>query len=283
MPHGNVMTVQTLPDFGGHEVEAEAVRRAAGLISQARLRGTTLKALPDDVCPADEHEAYAVQDEVHRLLSGNQRGRTVGHKIGCTTPVMQEFLGIPNPCAGAVFQPTVHFQEGMLKHAEYLHPGVECELAVSIGSDLPPGKTPHTRESVAHAVSAVFAGIEIVDDRWEDYTQVSTPELIADDFFGAGCVLSGPNAGWKELDMENVRGQMRINGRTVGEGRGADILGHPFEALSWLANSLNERGAMVRRGEIVMLGSLVQTNWVNHMDQVEVEIEGIGSTMAWFG
>ena len=32
-----------------------------------------------------------------------------------------------------------------------------------------------------------------------------------------------------------------------------------------------------------MLGSVVQTNWVEQMHEVQVEIEGLGRVRAWFG
>lgn len=264
-------------------MQRKDIEKAAESISSARIAGARLDALPGEYSPVDETEAYEVQAEVHRILSSKGLGRVVGHKIGCTTPVMQEFLGIDNPCAGAIFQPTIHFQEGMLKSSEYLHPGVECELAVFIGSEIIASNEPHTRDSVAPHVQAVFAAIEIVDDRWNDYTKIVTPSLIADDFFGAGCVVGEPAADWQNLDLGALSGEMRINGKKVGEGTGSDILGHPLEALAWLANSLNGRGASLQQGEIVMLGSLVQTQWVNKMDRVEIEIEGLGSAGAWFG
>ena len=264
-------------------MQPEKARRAAEIISAARLHGAHIARLSPDLRPPDEAAAYQVQAEVNSILSANGRGRSIGYKIGCTTPVMQEFLGIPNPCSGALFQPTVHFEEGMLRYDDYLHVGVECEIAVFIGAGLPIAGGGHTAESVSGAVQAVFAGIEIVDDRWVDYKTVDTPSLIADDFFGAGCVLSPPVTDWRSLDLPSLRGEMRINGETVGQGRGADILGNPLEALAWLANSLNERGKTLRQGEIVLLGSLVQTQWVKMMDQVEVEIEGLGKAVAWFG
>jgi 2-keto-4-pentenoate hydratase len=264
-------------------VQQDVVRKTAEYIASARTDGRRMAPLPGGMRPVDEADAYAVQAEVHRILAANQRGRTVGYKIGCTTPVMQEFLGIPNPCAGALYQPSVYFQEGMLKHASYLHPGVEAELAVFLGSDISARDGGHSRESVADAVQALFVGIEIVDDRWDDYKAIDTPSLSADDFFGAGCVLGDPIAAWQELDLANLRGEMRVNGAVVGNGSSGDILGHPLEALAWLANSVTERGESLHRGQIVMLGSVVQTRWVNHMDEVEVEVEGLGKVTAWFG
>jgi 2-keto-4-pentenoate hydratase len=264
-------------------VQQDDVRKTAEYIASARIDGRRMAPLPEGMRPVDEADAYAVQGGVHRILAANQRGRTVGYKIGCTTPVMQEFLGIPNPCAGALYQPSVYFQEGMLKHASYLHPGVEAEIAVFLGSDITARDGGHSRDSVADAVQALFVGIEIVDDRWDDYKTIDTPSLIADDFFGAGCVLGDPVASWGSLALANLRGEMRINGTVVGNGSSGDILGHPLEALAWLANSVTERGESLHRGQIVMLGSVVQTRWVNHMDEVEVEVEGLGKVTAWFG
>ena len=54
-------------------------------------------ALDGDQRPASEDEAYALQAKVNALLTGTRLGAVAGHKIGCTTPVMQNFLGIPNP------------------------------------------------------------------------------------------------------------------------------------------------------------------------------------------
>jgi 2-keto-4-pentenoate hydratase len=264
-------------------VQQQEVRKAAEHISVARKRGARMTTLPEGIRPSDEPDAYLVQTELHNILAAQRRGQIAGYKIGCTTPIMQEFLHIPNPCAGALYQSAVHFQQGMLKYPDYIHPGVEAEVAVFLGADIPARNTEHNRESVADSVQAVFAGIEVVDDRWDDYTAIDTPSLIADDFFGAGCVLGEPVATWRDLDLGDLNGEMRINGTVVGNGCSGDILGHPFEALAWLANSLANRGESLRGGQIVMLGSVVQTQWVDHMDEVEVEIEGLGTVTAWFG
>lgn len=231
--------------------------------------------------PQDESQAYAVQDALHALLEP-VLGPVSGHKIGCTTPVMQAFLGIPNPCAGGVFASTVHRSPARLAHAHYLHVGVECEMVVKLGRDLPPSSAPHTRESVADAVAEVMAGMEIVDDRYVDYKSLDTPTLIADDFFDAGCVLGAPLRDWRALDLAVLSGVTSINGTQVGRGRGADVMGHPFEALAWLANNLSRRGRGLKAGEFVFTGSVVETKWVNRGDRVVMEIDGLGQVEAVF-
>src|SRR3954462_1296199 len=174
--------------------------RAARLIAEHRLARKPLPRL-DAERPGDELLAYSVQDALHQILTGAGLGPIAGHKIGCTTKVMQEFLRIPNPCAGGVFANTVCSSPATLRHADFLHVGVECEIVVRLGSDLEAAQAPFTAERVAEAVEALLPGMEIVDDRYVDYKSLDTPTLIADDFFDAGCVLGAPVADWRKLDI----------------------------------------------------------------------------------
>ena len=263
-------------------MESHAIGHAASALSAGRLACERMGLLPSELRPSDEVEAYRIQDALHGLLEDGGMGSPAGHKIGCTTPVMQSFLGIPNPCGGAVFDSTVREGSGSFDFDRLLHPGVECEMAVRLGADLPPDGAPYDRSTVAPAVGAVMAAIELVDDRWVDYKSVDTPTLIADDFFGAGCVLGPPVHDWPGLDLPGVEGSMFINGTHVGSGSGADIMGHPFEALAWLANSMAGRGRGLRAGEFVLLGSLVETKWVERGDLVTIEQPGLGTASAQF-
>ncbi len=111
---------------------------------------------------------------------------------------------------------------------------------------------------------------------------MDTPTLIADDFFDAGCVLGEPVVGWRSLDLASLSGVTWINGVEVGRGRGADVMGHPFEALAWLANSLARRGRYLRAGEFVFTGSVVETKWLQPGDRVVMEIERLGKVEAVF-
>jgi 2-keto-4-pentenoate hydratase len=255
---------------------------AARFIADRRLGRRALPALESAIRPVDEVRAYRVQDALHEMLTAAGLGRVAGHKIGCTTKVMQEFLGIPNPCAGGVFASTVWSSPAAVPHASFLHVGVECEIVVRLGADLDPVHAPFTAEGVSHAIEALMAGMEIVDDRYVDYKALDTPTLIADDFFDAGCVLGAPVLDWRKLDIPSLVGTTRINGLEVGRGRGADVMGHPFNALAWLANALAQRGRSLRAGEFVFTGSVVETKWVNRGDRVAMEIEKLGRVEAVF-
>jgi 2-oxo-3-hexenedioate decarboxylase/2-keto-4-pentenoate hydratase len=164
-----------------------------------------------------------------------------------------------------------------------LRVGVECEIAVRLSADLLPHEgSQFSAETVAPAVQACMAAIEIVDDRYDDYKRFDTPTLIADDFFDAGCVLGAPVTDWRSLDLRSVQGYTQIDGVEVGRGRGGDVMGHPFAALAWLANTMVARGAYLRSGEFVLLGSVVETKWVEPGQEVTIHIEGLGGASATF-
>lgn len=255
---------------------------AALVLAEHRLERDPLGELPPELRPADEAEAYAIQDELHRQLTARGLGEVAGHKIGCTTPVMQAYLKIEHPCAGGVFEQTVHRSPAVVPHDKFVRVGVECEIVVRLGRDLPPRLEPYSRAEVADAVVACMAGMEIVDARYVDYSKLDTPTLIADDFFDAGCVL-GPEVGtWREFDLGDLTGVTTINGAEVGRGRGADVMGHPLEALAWLASQRAQRGHGLRAGEFVFTGSVVATKWLEPGDHVVMDIERLGRVEASF-
>jgi 2-oxo-3-hexenedioate decarboxylase/2-keto-4-pentenoate hydratase len=259
-----------------------AIRQAAQILAHARLDGMRLAGLPETARPRDEAEAYRVQEAVHGMLSAGGFGAIAGHKIGCTTAVMQQFLGIDHPCAGGVFATRVFRDTLALPFDSFLHVGVETEIAVVLERDLPPRGVPYSPDDARAAVGAIAAAIEIVDDRWDDYRRVDTPTLIADDFFNDASILGPLRRFDRALDLAALRGVTRVNGVEAGRGSGADVLGGPLDALAWLANHLAARGPGLRAGEFVSTGSVVQTQWIARGDRVEIEIEGLGRCAARF-
>lgn len=254
----------------------DAIAYAAELLSQARQYSARFNAFPPACRPPDMDAGYAVQDALH-----DQLGLPVaGYKIGCTTAVMQRFLGIDQPCAGQILAQDVHESPAALAHGAFRRVGVECEIAVRLGADLPPGGAPYDRDSVGRAVESCMAAIEIVDDRYVDYKALDAPTLVADDFFGAGCVLGTPLSDWHRLDLATLEGAMAINGTDIGRGVGAHVMGHPFEALAWLANTLARRGRGLAAGDVVLTGSIVETRWLDPGDRVTVAIDGLGEAEA---
>lgn len=255
-----------------------SVAAAAAFLAQARLAGARIVGLPPGLRPPDVAAGYRVQDALHAALAGAGLGAPAGHKIGCTTPVMQQYLKIDHPCAGGVLAGRVYRGEARLRHGAFMRVGIECELAVLLGRDLPARDRPYAPADVTDAIEACAAAIEIVDDRWVDYRTVDTPTLIADDFFNAACVLGTPHRFDAGLDLAGVRGAMSVDGREIGRGTGVDVLGSPLNALAWLASA---RGGLAA-GEFVLTGSMVQTHWAARGAVCAVEVEGLGTARVSF-
>jgi len=254
-----------------------AILQAATQLLDQRLALTPIAELPESLRPRNESEGYQLQRVLNGLLTVAGMGEQVGHKIGCTTPVMQAFLDIPNPCAGRVFKKSVLHRAGRVPRSGFVKLGIECEIAVELSRDIDAEGSPATRDSVANAVGSVMAAIEIVDDRYANYRTLGVPTLIADDFFDSGCVLGDPVRDWRGLDLKRLFGTTNVNGVDVGRGTGALVMGHPFEALAWLANSRAKHGlGALHAGEFVLLGSVVETKWLNAGDKARIEVESLG-------
>jgi 2-keto-4-pentenoate hydratase len=263
------------------EPPMDRILAAAQFIATARRSRAKLDALPADIVPVNEAEGYQVQRALHDLLRP-QMGAVVGYKIGCTSKVMQEYLEIPHPCGGAVFEKGVHDSGARFAASDFVRVGVECEIAVELARDLLPTEEPFTAEWMGEAVEAYYPAIEIVDDRYVKWETLGAPTLVADDFFAASCVLGAPVARARAPDLLKVTGRAIINGKEEGRGTGADVLGHPHHALAWLANHLVTEGRGLHAGQIVLTGSLVKTVWLNAGDHVRMELEGLGVVEATF-
>jgi 2-keto-4-pentenoate hydratase len=254
---------------------------AAQIIATARRNRAPLASLAPELVPGDEAEGYRIQRAVHDLLLP-QTGSLVGYKIGCTSAVMQQYLDIPHPCAGGVFAKGVRDSGAKLRYGDYVRVGVECEIAVRLARSLSPGEGPFTAEWMMEAIEAYHPAIEIVDDRYVKWETMGAPTLVADDFFAAGCVLGKAVSRTKAPDLLTVKGRAIVNGKEAGRGTGADVLGHPHNALAWLANHLADEGKGLHAGQIVLTGSLVKTGWLDAGDSVKMELDGLGTVEAKF-
>ncbi|MGE0724151.1 MAG: 2-keto-4-pentenoate hydratase [Alphaproteobacteria bacterium] len=255
---------------------------AATPIAAARLAGGIVAPLPAALRPPALADGYRAQFALHRRLAAGGRGERAGWKIGATTKVMQDWLAIDHPCGGGVMSAVVRRGEGRFRAADHVKPMVETEIVATLGADLPARTQPYDAAAVAAAVASLHPGIELVDDRYDDFKRHGVATLIADDFFQAGAVIGPARTDWRGLDLASARGRVTIDGAHAGEGQGAAVMGHPLNALAWLANTLIGVGAQLRAGEFVFLGSVVAPQPVRAGQRVVVAFEGLGEARAVF-
>ncbi|MGQ0655612.1 MAG: 2-keto-4-pentenoate hydratase [Betaproteobacteria bacterium] len=247
---------------------------AAQQLFAAHERRERFAPLPEGLAPRTLEEAYAIQDEFVALRA-QKLGGIAGYKIALSSLEMQRFVGVDRPQAGCMLESTLRRSPATVRGADYCRLIVEFEIAVKLAEDLPAADAPYSRARAAAAVGAVMPAIELADDRDADYAQLARHplELIADNSWNEGAVLGHPVEDWRGLDLAAVRGVATINGKPVGEGRGSGAMGHPFEALVWVADHLARHHRGLLRGDVVITGSLITSKTVSAGDLVVFETD----------
>jgi 2-keto-4-pentenoate hydratase len=240
---------------------------AARALRQIRQDRTLVAPLPTAIAPKTEAEGAAVQAALADLVGVTS---PAGFKIGATGSRMQAYLGITAPVAGFMREADIHHGHATLRFADFIRPGVECEVAVRLARDLSPG--PCSLEQAAAAVGEFFAGIEIVENRYGDLKDLGTPTLLADQMYHCAAVIADRhNLDWRELPIGALRGRISLNDGTADEGVTSDLLGHPLNGLAWLAGSAEATAfGGLKSGQVVMLGSVTPPIWLTGPASVTV-------------
>ncbi len=231
---------------------SDHARMAAELLFQARRSCRPLDdGLPEQLRPATLEEGYEVQAALVRAWGATPRG----YKIGCTSELAQRALGVSQPFAGRVLETGLLESPAVFAPADYIFHFLEPEFAFRLRDPLPPRPEAYGRDEVAAAVDLAYPAIEVVTSSYgAAWSEAGAVQLIADNAAHALLVLGRGSAGWRDLDLAAQRVELRIDGDAVTEGQGADALGHPLAALTWLANDRARRGQGLLAGEIVTAG-----------------------------
>jgi 2-keto-4-pentenoate hydratase len=241
-------------------------------------------ALPKNLALSNARQAVAVQSELVRIKA-QQCGDVIGWKIALATPAMQKMVGLDAPAAGRLHRKQVLHAPADVSIQGYGRLLIEFEIAIQIGKNLMPSGTRHTGQSVASAVNAVTCAFEVADDRQADYSNLGGQgmQLLADNTWNEGAVLGEwiPfSQVWNNISatpkaddaLGELKGEAFINGASVGLGYAHDLMGHPLNAIAWLANEANDRGTYLKAGDIAMLGSLVTSKFPKKGDHLRFEL-----------
>ena len=219
---------------------------AARQITQARAAGRTLDVTVSDSFALSLADAYAVQAEVTavRLARGE---RIVGWKLGYTSEVMREQMGVAGPNFGPLTDAML-VADGATAPAG-MQPRVEPEIGLRLGREL---RGPTTADDALASCSSALACLEIVDSVWTGYR--FTLEDNTADGSSASYVVVG--AALPMDDLAALPVTFHVAGEQVDAATGASVGGHPAAGLAWLAGQLAPRGVALREGDLVITGGL---------------------------
>ncbi|UHQ98752.1 fumarylacetoacetate hydrolase family protein (plasmid) [Natrinema zhouii] len=218
-------------------------------------------------------DAYRIQRAVTERRRSAE-GPHVGYKVGFTSEAIQNELGIDEPASGHLLAGTLE-SDGRVDLGPLVEPKVEAELAIRLEEPL---TGPVTPAEVLTATKAVVPVVEIVDCRINDW-DVTAAEAVADNTL-SGRVICGnrirdPSSLNGNLALEGIR--VRKNGTQEATGVGADVLGHPCNAVRWLERSLRECDDRLEAGDIVLTGSVTPLVPIAPGDFVEVQFATFGT------
>jgi len=248
----------------------QAVRQAAELLVAARRQRQPLDGLPAALAPSDQAAAFAIQDAVMGLL-GERPG---GWKVA-TPP------DGPSTCA-PMFASLVHPSPLSIPAAAVPMLGVEAEIAVRLGRDLPPRAIPYARADVEAAIDGVCAAIEIVDSRLQQFLKAPPLAKLADNVGNGAFVYGTPVADWRRLDLSALRVRLELGGKLLVDKVGGCPSGDPIVAVVWLANHLTARNGGLKAGQVVTTGSCVGMPFAQPGDTAIATFDGLGTARVTF-
>lgn len=228
----------------------------AQLADQLRAAEATTRpidALTSQVADLTLAEAYRVQaiNVARRLADGE---KLVGRKIGLTSKAMQDQLRVNEPDVGALVDTMVIAPDTDIDPGRFIAPRLEAEFAFRLHSDL---DGPIDIDAVRASIGTVMLAAEIIDSRIRDW-RIALIDTVADNASSAAAVFGPDVPATDELidALPGLRADLLADGEVVAYGEGSAILGHPLEAVLWLARTLAATGDSLKAGDLVLAGAV---------------------------
>jgi 2-keto-4-pentenoate hydratase len=256
-------------------MEPAEIKEAASRLADAWLTRSDLREmLPTILRPRDRPEAYAIQDEMARII-----GQAVGGwKMGATSPAVQRSEGHSGPIIGRIFASTIYQSPAVLPADRFPHARIEAEFGLRILEDLMPRERPYTARDIETKVELVPT-IEIIATRFPhggNAPKLTTYDEIADNGTGIGLVVGHAVLAWTAEQVQNLRIAI-----TVDDGDPADnVLGDdrcvPLGVLADTVNILSQRGIGLHRGQIVSTGGVTTPQHVQRGSRFVADYGALG-------
>ena len=226
----------------------------------------------------DVVDAYEIQ-----LINIRQRiaegARVVGHKVGLSSKVMQQMMGVNEPDYGHLLDDMQVFEDVPVAAKNYLLPRVEVEVGFILSADLPGAEC--TEEDVLAATEALVPSIELIDTRIKDW-KIKICDTIADNASSAGFVLGEARVSPTDIDAKAIDAKLTRNGELIAEGRSDAVLGNPVTAVAWLSRKVESFGVRLKKGDIVLPGSCTVAVDARAGDEFVASFAGLGSVRLSF-
>jgi 2-keto-4-pentenoate hydratase len=229
------------------------IETCAAQIFDARRTRTSIPPVRALLPAKDVAAAYAVQTRNNQRLDAGG-ARRVGRKIGLTSKVVQQQLGVDRPDFGTLFDfMDLGPVQARISVASLIAPRIEAEMSFRLAKDITTKGLPAAQ--IARSVESLAASAEIVDSAIAGW-DIDIVDTIADNASCGGFVIGAWQPFTPDLDLPSRAMRMTRDSEEISVGAGSASLGDPLNALAWLAEAAIDFGDPLRAGEIVLAGAL---------------------------
>lgn len=200
--------------------------------------------------------------------------RLVGYKLGNIAKVMQEAFGLDHPDYGFLLASTFVYEGTTLKRDQYIKPYVELEPAFVLKGPL---RGPNvTVADVINAIDYAIPAIEIIDSRVKNW-EINLQDTLADNGSTGAVILGGTPRRIFDLNLRDIRGTLKFNGKEVMAGNTGYVLGNPLSAVAWLVNRMADYNVGFEAGQVILPGSCLQAIPMEEAGRWTCTFEGWGT------
>jgi len=218
-------------------------------------------------------DAYNIQLQIVEYKK-NQGRKVIGKKVGLTSKAMQNMLNVNEPDYGHLFDDMELEHNSTIDTKTMIAPKVEAEIGFVLKEDL---KGPHvTFLDVIMATDYVVPTLEIIDSRIANWN-IKLIDTVADNGSSAKVVIGDRKKQLEEINLRTNGMILKKNNEIIATGAGSAALGHPAEAIAWLANKLSTYNITLKKGELILPGALSGALIVNANDTIEADFGELGT------
>ncbi len=218
-------------------------------------------------------DAYKVQFGLmrRRIAEGDT---LAGYKAAYTTLAQQAKGGPGGPIAGALLASSILPESQPVRFWENRRNAVEAEVAILLAADLPgPRVTPL---DVQRATALLLPAIEVAVGAPANVDR-SRHMVIATHKTAGSVIIGGPGRRPDGLDLRLEGAVKTINGQVKGSATAVEVMGDPWNAAAFIANTVLANGEMLEAGMILMTGSIIAAIPIAPGDDVRVDFTRLGS------
>ncbi len=256
---------------------------AADLLWAAERDLAPIDPLTETFPGIDAVDAYEIQlINIRRKIAAGARVR--GHKVGLSSPVMQQMMGVDEPDYGHLLDSMVLGTGAPIPAGAYCYPRIEVEIGYILGSALPGADC--TEEDVLAATEYIVPSLELIDSRITNW-QIKLPDTIADNASSAGVILGEARRTPAELarrgvDIANIDAVLYSGDQAVARGNTSAVLGNPTWCVAWLARTVAGFGVKLEAGHLIIPGSCTRAIDAKPGTTFRAEFAGLGTVTAAF-